>query len=66
MGWPTTNDPRNKFVTIRLTEHENDELIAHVSAEGHKDRSSAARDALFRVIRADKRRRAKDKGAHKR
>jgi hypothetical protein len=61
MGWPTTDDPRNKFVTVRLTENENDELEAHARAEGHKDRSAATRDALFRVIRADKRRRAKDK-----
>lgn len=61
MGWPTTNDPRNKFVTVRLTESENDELLAHTAAEGHKDRSTASRDAIFRVIRADKRRRAKDK-----
>jgi hypothetical protein len=61
MGWPTTDEPRNKFVTVRLTEDENDELIAHVTAENHKDRSAATRDAMFRVIRADKRRRAKDR-----
>lgn len=62
MAWKTTNDPRNKFVTLRLTASEEAELLLHVKAEGHKDRSTAARDALFRVIRNDRKRRAKNKG----
>lgn len=62
MAWPTTDEPRTNFVTIRLTDAENAELLAHTAAEGHKNRSAATRDAVARVIRADARRRAKDKG----
>lgn len=62
MSWPTTNDPRTEFVTLRLTKSEAASLDAHKSAEGHKDRSAALRDAVNRVIAADARKRKKQKG----
>lgn len=61
MAWPTTNDPRTKFVTVRFTEDEAadiDWLIGHVNA---KDRSAAVRQCVDRVIAAEKRRANKAK-----
>lgn len=56
MSWPTTDDPRTEFVTVRFTATEAAELDAHVSACGFKSRSAAVRDATDRVIAAEKRR----------
>lgn len=61
MAWPTTNDPRTKFVTVRFTEDEAsdiDWLIGHVNA---KDRSAAVRQCVDRVIAAERKRAAKAK-----
>lgn len=55
MAWPTTDDPRTEFVTIRLTVDEAadvDWLKGRVNA---KSRSAAVRGALDRVISAEKR-----------
>lgn len=63
MSWPTTDNPRTEFITLRLTADEARDLDAHVSACGFKSRSAAVRDATDRVIAAEKRRRARQKKA---
>lgn len=62
MSWPTTDDPRTEFITLRLTKSEAAELDAHVSACGFKSRSAASRDAIARVIAYERKRRNKQKG----
>lgn len=55
MAWPTTNNPRTVFVTIRLTEDEAQDLDAYAQATHSRSRSAAVRDAVNRVIDAHKR-----------
>lgn len=55
MGWPTTDDPRTKFVTVRFTEGENDDINLHAKASG-ETRSAYVRRCVDRCIEADKRR----------
>lgn len=58
MAWPTTNDPRTEFVTIRLTANEAAELDQYAQSHG-VSRSIAVRaavaDALAKTARAQKR-----------
>lgn len=66
MSWPTTNDPRTEFVTMRFTKSEAadiDWLIGHTNA---KNRSVAVRGCVDRVIAAEKRRAKKQKHADER
>jgi Arc/MetJ-type ribon-helix-helix transcriptional regulator len=56
MSWPTTDDPRTEFITLRLTVSEAKDLDAHVKRMGFKSRSAAVRNATERVIAAEKRR----------
>lgn len=58
MAWPTTSDPRTEFVTLRLTVNEAADLDAYAAARG-LSRSAAVRDAVGRVIAADKKRAAR-------
>lgn len=60
MAWPTTEDPRTEFVTLRLTKPERAELELYAQSTGKK-RGVVARDAIFRVIRAERKREAKQK-----
>lgn len=60
MSWPTTNDPRTEFVTLRLTVSEMADLDLYASSRG-LSRSGAVRDAVSRVIAAEKRREKKQK-----
>jgi hypothetical protein len=56
MAWPTTNDPRTEFVTVRFTVDEAadiDWLTSHTNA---KNRSAAVRGAVDRVVAAERRR----------
>ncbi len=62
MAWPTTDKPRTEFITLRLTADEAADLDAYRSAGGFKSRSAAVRDAVDRVIAAEKRRAARKKG----
>lgn len=55
MAWPTTNDPKTEFVTVRFTVNENDELDTYAKMRG-LSRSAFVRDATSRVIEAEKRR----------
>lgn len=60
MAWPTTTDPRTEFVTLRLTVSEMGDLDVYAAARG-LNRSAAVRDAVNRVIAAEKRRTSKQK-----
>lgn len=61
MAWPTTNDPRTEFVTIRLTKSEAADLDALAANHAGGVRSKALRWALDRVVSAEKRKAAKNK-----
>ncbi len=61
MSWPTTNDPKSEFVTLRLTVSEMTDLDAYASSRG-LSRSAAVRDATARVIAAEKRREKRERG----
>jgi hypothetical protein len=60
MSWPTTDDPRIKFVTLRLTQGESDDLDAFAATRG-ESRSGAVRECVDRVIAAEKRRAKRQK-----
>lgn len=58
MAWPTTTNPRTEFVTLRLTVDEAADLDLYADSRG-VSRSGAVRDAVSRVIAAEKRRASK-------
>lgn len=61
MAWPTTNDPKTEFVTLRLTVGEMADLDLYASSRG-QTRSGAVRDAVGRVIAAEQRREKRQRG----
>lgn len=63
MAWPTTDDPRTKFVTVRFTEDESADIDWLIQQTNAKDRSAAVRQCVDRVVSAERRRAAKQKGA---
>lgn len=63
MAWPTTDDPRTKFVTVRFTEDESADIDWLIQQTNAKDRSAAVRQCVDRVVSAERRRAAKTKGA---
>lgn len=60
MSWPTTNDPRTEFVTLRLTVGEAADLDAYKAARG-LSRSAAVRECVDRVITVEKKRAARQR-----
>ncbi len=58
MAWPTTNDPKTEFATLRFTASEAASLDAAASLAG-MTRSAFIRDAVRRVLTADARRKAR-------
>lgn len=62
MSWPTTDDPRTEFITLRLTVSEAADLDAYRQTGGFKSRSAAVRNCVDRVIAAEKRRAKRAKG----
>ncbi len=58
MAWPTTNDPKTEFVTLRFTASEAASLDAAASTAG-MTRSAFVRDSVRRVLTADARRAAR-------
>jgi hypothetical protein len=64
MSWPTTDDPRTEFVTLRLTVAEANALDTYARSKMFT-RSAAVRDSVIRVINAEHKRAAKDKAARK-
>lgn len=55
MAWPTTENPRTNFVTVRFTDDEVDEMDTYLGGP----RSDAVRDAVARAVAIEKRRRNK-------
>lgn len=55
MAWPTTNDPRTVFVTVRFTQSEADDMDAYLPGS----RSDGVRDAVSRAVAVEKRKRAR-------
>lgn len=49
MAWPTTDNPRTEFVTLRLTADEAAELDAY-AARLQMTRSAAVREAVSQVV----------------
>lgn len=64
MSWPTTDDPRTEFVTIRLTVAEAADVDWLRSQTNSKSRSGAVRNALDRVIAAERKRAARTRPVH--
>lgn len=61
MAWPTTDEPRTNFVTIRLTDAEAADVRWLMGQVNAKDRSAAVRQCVDRVVASEKRRAAKNK-----
>lgn len=61
MSWPTTDDPRTEFVTVRFTVGEAADIDWLIAQTGAKSRSEAVRTAVDRVVHAEKRRAARAK-----
>lgn len=61
MSWPTTDDPRTEFVTLRLTVAEAAALDNYAQSKSFT-RSAAVRDSVIRVINAEDRRTRKSRG----
>lgn len=59
MAWPTTNNPRTEFVTLRLTKDEAADLDALRAATG-QTRSQAVRAAVERAVTAHQRKTRKN------
>lgn len=57
MAWPTTDDPRTVFVTVRFTESEADDMDKYLGGS----RSNAVRDSVGRAVAIEKRRIARKK-----
>lgn len=61
MGWPTTDEPRKNFVTVRLTDDEHADLLYVQGRMNARDRSAAFRGCLERVTAAERKREKKGK-----
>lgn len=61
MSWPTTNDPRTEFVTVRFTVAEAADLAWLQGRVNAKDRSATLRQCADRVIAAERKREAREK-----
>lgn len=64
MAWPTTDDPRTEFVTLRFTVSEAADIDWLIAQTGARSRSQAVRDAVDRVVTVEKKRAAKQKTGH--
>lgn len=61
MAWPTTDDPRTEFVTVRFTASEAADLAWLQGRTNAKNRSAALRQCADRVIAAERKREAREK-----
>lgn len=64
MSWPTTDDPRTEFVTVRLTKSEAADVDWLKSRVNAPSRSAAVRDSLDKMIAVERRRAARTRGVH--
>jgi len=62
MAWPTTNDPKTNFVTVRFTDDEMADLLWLQGRMNAKDRSAAVRQCVDRVNAAERKRAKKQRG----
>lgn len=60
MAWPTTNDPRTEFATLRMTVTEAAEIDALAHARG-VSRSEMLRQAAANEVERDRKARARQK-----
>lgn len=65
MAWPTTDAPKRNFVTLRLTDDEAADLDWLQGVVGTADRSKTVRNALDRVVAAERKRAARQKTGKK-
>lgn len=55
MSWPTTDDPKTEFITVRFTASEAADIAWLQGVTNAKNRSAAVRSAVDRVVAAEKR-----------
>jgi mevalonate pyrophosphate decarboxylase len=55
MSWPTTDDPRTEFVTVRFTADEAADIAWLQGITNAKSRSATVRQCVDRVVAAEKR-----------
>jgi hypothetical protein len=65
MAWPTTDDPRTEFVTLRLTKAEAADLDQFAASLHGGVRSKAVRSCVERVLAAERKRAARTRRAAK-
>lgn len=63
MAWPTTDNPRTEFITLRLTVDEAADVDWLKTQMGTGDRSKTVRRAVDRVVAAEKKRARRQKKA---
>lgn len=56
MAWPTTDDPRTEFVTVRFTVAEAQDIDWLIGQVNAKNRSEAVRGAVDRIVAAERKR----------
>lgn len=54
MAWPTTDDPKTEFITVRLTVTE-EALVAAAASNAGQNRSVYLRECVRRCVEADRR-----------
>jgi len=63
MAWPTTDDPRTQFVTVRFTVDEESDIQWAAGVLNMKDRSALVREAVDRLVASERKRAKKQRGA---
>lgn len=61
MAWPRTKDPRTEFVTVRFTADEAADILWLMGQTNARNRSTAVRDCVDRVVAAERKRAARSK-----
>ena len=61
MSWPTTDNPKTKFVTVRFTEDEHDDILWLQGVLNKKDRSATVRQCVDMVVASERKREKKQR-----
>lgn len=61
MAWPTTDEPRENFVTVRFTDAEAADIAWLMGVSNTKSRSAVVRQCVDRVVAAERKRARKAK-----
>lgn len=64
MSWPTTDDPRTEFVTVRLTVAEAADVDWLRSRTNAPSRSAVVRDSLDKIITVERKRASRTRPVH--